>query len=136
MKIITKITTLICLLIIASCSKDEYSGPASADSFIIKEVEVEKIVEVPTTVTVNVPTPVAPSDYDFNRKGISTVYFIGRADFSSKKENLELQQEILSKRKVKKNITEKTISKHRGKKFGRGVDKKEKTEQLDLYREN
>jgi hypothetical protein len=42
MKIITKITTLICLLIIASCSKDEYSGPASDASFIIKEVEVEK----------------------------------------------------------------------------------------------
>ena len=79
MKIITKITTLICLLIIASCSKDEYSGPASADSFIIKEVEVEKIVEVPTTVTVNVPTPVAPSDYDFNRKGISTVYYTGQS---------------------------------------------------------
>ena len=71
--------SLICLLIITSCSKDEYSGPASADSFIIKEVEVEKIVEVPTTVTVNVPTPVAPSDYDFNRKGISTVYYTGQS---------------------------------------------------------
>ena len=64
------------LIAISSCSKDEYTGPASDASYIIKEVE--KIVEVPTTVTVNVPTPVAPPDYDFNRKGVSTVYYTGQ----------------------------------------------------------
>ena len=67
---------------ISSCSKDEYTGPASDASYIVKEVEVikEVIKEVPTTVTVNVPTPVAPPDYDFNRKGISTVYYTGQTN--------------------------------------------------------
>ena len=54
------------LIAISSCSKDEYTGPASDASYIIKEVE--KIVEVPTTVTVNVPTPVAPPDMILTEK--------------------------------------------------------------------
>ena len=67
---------------ISSCSKDEYAGPASDASYIVKEVDkiVEVVKEVPTTVTVNVPTPVAPPDYDFNRKGVSTVYYTGQTN--------------------------------------------------------
>ncbi len=67
---------------ISSCSKDEYAGPSSDASYIVKEVDkiVEVVKEVPTTVTVNVPKPVAPPDYDFNRKGVSTVYYTGQTN--------------------------------------------------------
>lgn len=67
------------------------------------------------------------------RRGSSSVYFIGRAEFASKKEVTEIQNEVLSKRKSKKNITEKIKSKHRNKKFGREAkNNNDNSSQLDL----
>ena len=68
-----KMYLLLVPLLLFNCTKTEVEE-------VIKEVEVERIVTntVIETVTITNTTVIAPEEYSFTRKGISTVYYTGQ----------------------------------------------------------